>query len=183
MFRIHLHSQVLEPPTQLGEEPILLLADPLRHKAEKLVPFTSDLSKSSYKDLIDRFPVLEAYKLNRWNFYFTVCGVYVGLMGLWTRGLHEKRVARLSGLIYGTLKGWNEDGPDPLDERLGTFSRDISERRESKGDGDPGEYLIADVLGIWVVSNVIGHAPEGQETAPVWAIGKLLQGSFKDWWK
>lgn len=90
MFRIHLHSQVLEPPTQLGEEPILLLADPLRHKAEKLVPFTSDLSKSSYKDLIDRFPVLEAYKLNRWNFYFTVCGVYVGLMGLLDAGPSRK---------------------------------------------------------------------------------------------
>lgn len=83
-------------------------------------------------------------------------------------------------IVADDLNRWDPDGIRGFEDCKGLFDREFDRLTAA---GHESRFVAADAVGIWIVWNVLGRAPEtDEEWQLVRATGALATHAFFDWW-
>lgn len=155
--------------------------DPLRVCAQSLLSVSKVFAISSLTILGDRFPFLVNVDRSHWDYVLTVAGVFMGATRLERIPLTLDRKDLARREIGASLLDWSADGGNSFDDCKSLFEKEYD--RLSAADGNDPLYIGADALGLWIVWNVLGHAPKSADEAELQrTIGiMVIHAVFNHW--
>jgi hypothetical protein len=136
---------------------------------------------SLFVPMVDQFPLLRNVKPDQWDFVVTIAGVFMAATRLRNLKKGDAREEKLMEIIARGL--------DDLDLKNGIRGfEDCKAMYERAFDGltnahtDP-RYISSDALGWWIVWNLLGREPKGEEELRVVrTIGGATVHTFFSWW-
>lgn len=154
--------------------------DPLLEQARGLVQAAHINAVGMFTPLLDRFPSLREVDTEQWDFVLTVAGVFMAASRLNNLKLGDAREERLMEVVAGDLNRWKADGIRGFEDCKGLFEREFDRLTAA---GHESQFIAADAVGIWIVWNILGRAPEtDQECELVRTTGTLVTYAFFTWW-
>lgn len=155
--------------------------DPLLERAESLVQAAHVNAVELYTLLLDRFAVLREADPEHWHLILlTVAGVFIAATRLNNLGLGDKREERLMAVVAERLDEWNPDGIRAFEDCKGLFEREFDRLTAA---GHEARFTASDAVGLWVVWNMLGRAPQtDEEVMLVRATGGMVTHAFFNWW-
>lgn len=154
--------------------------DYLERQAAKLVSVAGINAIAIYEAVLDRVPIVPETKLNDWDFFVTVAGVFIAATRLHNMQIGEDREDHVLEIISRDLDSWNRNGTRAFEDCKSLFE---SEFDRLSSVGHDSNFVASDALGIWIVWNLLGRKPQTQgEVALVRAVGALVTHAFVDWW-
>lgn len=163
------------PAETFGQKP-----DPLLERAATLLQAAHISAVGMFIPLLDRFPVLREAAAEHWDFIMTVAGVFMAATRLNNLHLEETREERLMQALTERLHEWNPDGIRAFEDCKQLFESEFDRLTEA---GHETRFVGSDALGMWIVLNVFGRAPQGEEECMlVRATGGMTTHAFFDWW-
>jgi hypothetical protein len=156
----------------------------LERDADLLVGAAGTVATGAFVKFIDEFAFIPRDERGRryWDFFVTIAGVFIALMGLRTLNLNEKRRLKLEKKVAAHLVRLY-----PAIARLG-FEKCKSFFDKASNDlsnaGYEPRFVASDSIGAWVVSEILGRpADTDQELTLARKIGVIIVHSFSDWWE
>jgi hypothetical protein len=155
--------------------------DPLMERADALVPMAYAAAIGTLDSLLAKFPFLrkedEAYS----DFLFTIAGVFFAVTLLKNLHLGEARQQKLRQRIISRLSEWNpQNGVQGFEHCRAFFERTYDGLKLVDSDQ---EHLISDIIGAWIVWDLLEHAPETEEERRLTRVaGVVSTRGFFDWW-
>ncbi len=154
----------------------------LRTQAENLVTWAQILAIDAYTDVGERFDLVYSIPTDRWDSVLTVAGVFSAATRANHIGLPEARVDSLMEIVARKLSAWRPEGIAAFEDCKARYDR-IYDALEKDPAYQQPEFLGSDVIGWWIVWNLVEHAPESeQERGLVRALGILVTLWFFNWW-
>lgn len=147
---------------------------------EMLVPGANVLAISSFTDFLDRYSELNIVDLREWDFFVTVAGISVGLMGLADKVVSADEYERLTNILSKKIKQWNRNG----EHALGNLVSHMTKYRKEIINLPPDEAtkMWASMLSSWCLINLKMKVPKDKPSDLMIELGMFLIVSFKDWW-
>jgi hypothetical protein len=147
---------------------------------EMLVPEANVLAISSFTDCLDRYSELKMVDLKEWDFFVTVAGLSVGLIGLADKVVSEDEYERLTNILSKKIKQWNSSG----EYALGNLMSHMTKYRKEMMNLPPDEAtkMWAAMLSSWCLVNLKMKVPKDKPSDLMIELGMFLIVSFKDWW-
>jgi hypothetical protein len=154
--------------------------DTLSERARALVSVAHIGAVGMFTPLRDKYPAMHNVNLEHWDFIVTVAGVFIATSRLETIGLGQRRKEPLLDTIAESLDKWKPDGLRAFEDCKMLFEREFD--RLTAGGHEP-RYIGSDALGLWIVWNVLGHAPQtNEDTQLLRSIGVMVVGSMFNYW-
>ncbi len=154
--------------------------EPLLGQAEKLVQADQVNAAGIFTPLWDRFPSLNSVDTEQWDFCLTVAGVFMAASRLNNLSVGDKREDRLMEIVADHLNRWKPDGIRGFEDCKVLYQLEFDRLTAA---GHEPRFVATDAVGIWIVWNVFGHSPRGEEECElVRATGALVTHAFFDWW-
>jgi hypothetical protein len=152
----------------------------LEEQAQNLVSAANILAVSSQAKFQEQFPLLADIDSSRWDFFFTVAGISVGLLGLANEVASEERYDRLTTIIRGEILKWNPSAEDAM----GNCMTYIHFQLDTDAPDDPqAAYTgLAFALGTWILSSSLGRPISEEDSNYAIVIGGFVLASLHDWW-
>jgi hypothetical protein len=149
-------------------------------KVVNLLPSANILAVSSFKNFLDAHNELKTVDPREWDFFVTVAGLSVGLMGLADKVRNESEYNRLTKILSTQILEWDKRGEHALSDlmvRLKNF-------REGMMALPPDEFtkLWASLISSWCFVNLKLEVPRNLLNNLMIDLGMLLIVSFHDWW-
>ena len=147
---------------------------------EMLVPGANALAISSFSKFMDRHSELKIVNPKEWDFFVTVAGISVGLVGLADKVVSDDEYERLSKILSSKIIKWNSNG----EHALGDLMSHMAKHRESMINLPPDEAtkMWAAMLSSWCLLNLKMEIPKDKPSDLMIELGMFLIVSFKDWW-
>lgn len=175
------------------------MPDPLLPKAEQLVDvarvqamslhtvlldFLNDLAnkgEATYDDFLDDLLLSDT---EHWNLILTVAGIFIAASRLNHLGISDTRKKGLMRVIAERVQEWRPDGVDCFNDCKTIFEQNYDLLATEPEYQNEPRFLGSDSLGIWIVWNLIGHAPSSEvERRLVRMLGGTVTSAFCDWWE
>ena len=151
----------------------------LKKQATTLVPAANVAAVAAYMPLLKSFPVLSEIKPGDWDFFATVAAVYMARVGMFNLPPDSARDDELSKVIEDQLSAWDAGGVPALEDCL----RFTTERYGKLAPaGHESEFEGSDILGVWLVWNVLGRQPETEQECRVVRAAGIMVSPFLKWW-
>jgi hypothetical protein len=165
-FNVNWLKKIVGTSTQLKSE----------KRAAEFVDAARLFAVTSYKPVLDRFPEVRVFssRLEQWDFFMTVATMSSGVGALATQLPREEFTACMRR-IQREMDGWDRPGFAALDDCMSFVNRSFEEPSVD-------EHAAEDALGLWFLWNMLGRAPEYEETRPARAIGTLASRFGRDYW-
>jgi hypothetical protein len=155
-------------------------ADALEPQATSLVNAAQIQATASYTSVLQRFPIVGTIRVEEWDFFVTVAGVFIAATRLNNLGLSEERENSLMDKIAANLDGWNSNGARAFEDCKALFERQYDRLVEL---GHDQRFVTADALGLWIVWNLLRRRPAtDEEIGLVRGVGALTTHAFFNWW-
>lgn len=145
-------------------------------EATRLLSLAKIVATSSTTPVLETFPAIDAifhrpgFSIREhWDFFVTVAGLAMGLASYSERHSRSQVTAFASELL--TQAGLWDDRAAPAIADLQRFAN----RNLSEGVDAPT------AIGLWVVWNIAGRAPEDSAVAAAPTIGSLVIKSLQEW--
>lgn len=159
-------------------------ADPLLPRADMLVGAAHILATELYTAVAEGVETVREVDAEQWDFVLTVAGVFVAASRLNQLGISEDRNKRLMTVVAGGLSHLKPDGIAGFEDCKMFFERAYQGFTTLETYKMDPRFLSADALGAWMVWNLVGHAPKGEdESKLVRILGATVTDGFYDWWK
>jgi len=165
--------------------------DPLLERARTLVQAATVSAVALHLTLLDRLPVIDQADAGdgvrrkaeheHWVFILTVAGVFIAASRLNNLRKDDTCEQRVMALVAEELRRWNPDGIRAFEECKNVFERELDRLTAA---GHEAKCTTSDALGLWIVANVLGRAPQtDEECVLVRTVGVMVTHTFFDWWE
>jgi hypothetical protein len=156
-------------------------SDPSRERAEQLVPSARIYATTSFVPMLDQFPFLRNVTPDHWDFVLTVASVFIAATRLKNLRMESIREENLMEIVAHGLSDWDsKNGIRGFEDCKAFFERTNDVLTNAHADTS---FIAADSLGGWIIWNLLGRAPQGEEELkPVRAIGGTTVDTFFSWW-
>ncbi len=149
-------------------------------KVEALVPSANILAISSYKEFLDNYDELKVVDPNEWDFFVTVAGISVGLIGLADKIMNEFEYKRLTKILSSKIAEWDNRGEHALGDLMSRMAK-YHEKMMSLPD-DEFTKMWASIISSWCLVNLELEVSKNQPSNLMMELGMLLIISFHGWW-
>jgi hypothetical protein len=155
--------------------------DPLMERADALVAMAHAAAIGTLDSLLAKFPFLRQEDEAHSDLLFTITGVFFAVTLLQSRRLGEARQRKLTQRIALRLNEWHpKNGVQAFEHCRVFFDRTYSGLKQMDTDQ---EHLISDIIGGWIVWDLLEHAPETEEERRLTSVaGAIITRGFSDWW-
>ncbi len=149
-------------------------------KVEKLVPSANILAISSFTKFLNGHNELKKVDPKEWDFFVTVAGISVGLMGLADKVTNESEYNRLTKILSTKILQWDKRGELALTDLMAR----IVKYRDKMMSLPPDEFtkMWASLISAWCLVNLKLEVPRNKPSNLMIELGMLLTVSFHDWW-
>ncbi len=149
-------------------------------KVERLVSSANTLAVSSFTKFLDAHNELKTVDPQKWDFFVTVAGISVGLIGLVDKVSDTSEYDRLTKMLSTKLKEWDKRGEHALSDLM----TKMVNHRENIMRLPPDEFtkMWAAMLGSWCLVNLNLEVPRNQPNELMIELGMFLIVSFHHWW-
>lgn len=149
-------------------------------KVEALVQSANILAISSFNKFFNAHNELATVDQNDWDFFVTVAGVSVGLIGLANRVRNEAEYKRLTKKLSSKITEWDNRGELAMGDLM---SRMVKYHEEMINlPEDQFTKMWASLISSWCFVNLELEIPRNQPNNLMIELGMLLIISFRDWW-
>jgi hypothetical protein len=150
-------------------------------RARSLVQVCHAYAVSGFQTLSENYPQLDGVDIEHWDFIVTVACVFIAASRLEKTQLTEKQKEPLREIIANNLDGWKPDAVGAYFDCKSLFEKEF-DRLTAKGH-EP-RFIGSDAIGLWIVWNVLGHAPRSvEEKQLLRAVGGMVIVGLFDYWK
>lgn len=155
--------------------------DPLLKRADMLVHAANINAISMFTPNLDEHPCLGAVNSENWDFVLTVAGVFTAVVRIGSLRLEEAREQKLMDKISEHCIKWNAEKALPaLNDCRSFVDKNIDALTAA---GHEHGSVFFDALGLWIIWNVFGRAPQtDEERKLVHVVGSETAHTFYNWW-
>jgi hypothetical protein len=152
----------------------------LLERADGLLSYAQVIAASMLQPLADEFPLIRNVSIDNQLFFLTVAGVFVAATRFRAIGVEGALKDRVDRALTSQMREWNVDGIRGFADCGALYDQEHDRLRAA---GHDPRFTSSDALGLWVVWNLIGHAPESRdEIVLVRGTGAMLVHSFYGYW-
>ncbi|PIV38861.1 MAG: hypothetical protein COS29_05700 [Candidatus Omnitrophica bacterium CG02_land_8_20_14_3_00__42_8] len=158
--------------------------DKLIENGEKLPSAAKVLAVSSYKQFINKYPIIEKIKPEHWDFVLTIAGIFVAVSQLNHENIPEQDKNAILDTVTSAAIEIYPNSIEACEDCRNFVDRTYNELAREKEYKDNSKFLFSDSLGSWMVWNLFGHASSNEdERNLIRILGGFLAHSFISWWK
>ena len=151
-------------------------------QADALVGAARVLATSSFVSVLDKHPFLRNCDVQQWEFFVAAACVFSATIKLKNLQFGFEHEALLMDRVATSMRAWDRQALDCFDD-CGAFYESTFDVVHSSAHDDNARFSSADVIGSWIVWNIVRHAPTSlDEKSLARSIGTLVVHSFFDWW-
>jgi hypothetical protein len=161
---------------------LLGLGDPLLKQADTLVQAAETYATETFTSLLKKFSFLREVDTKHWDFILTIVGVFIAVTSLGNLGLGENRQRKIMGKVGAKLTQWDPtNGRRAFEDCASFYERNYNE--VTSAGGEP-RLVASDIVGSWIVWNILGRPPDSEEEHRlVRIVGGMTTHTFFNWWK
>jgi len=155
--------------------------DPLMERADTLVQMANVNAVGAFTPMLGEFPLLRETDTENWDFILTVAGVFMAATRLRNLRVGEAREQKLMNVVYERFTGWDaKNGIRAFEDCKSFFASNFDTLTKR---GHEPQFVASDAIGLWIVWNVLGRAPQSEkEGSLVRTVGVLVTHAFFNWW-
>jgi len=156
--------------------------DPLRERAERLVPSANIHATSLFVPMLDEFPLLRSVKPDQWDFVVTIASVFIAATRLRNLKKEDTLEEKLMDIVARGLADWDQkNGIRGFEDCKAMYEGSFDVLTNAHADP---RFIASDALGWWIVWNLLGRAPKGEEELRlVRTLGGTTVHTFFSWWE
>jgi hypothetical protein len=149
----------------------------LYDQAKHLVSFSRCIAVSSYTPFLTTGIISCDISVDDWDFFVTVGAVCLAMIKL-AKTVDRNSFEVLAGVITPQLRDWNVLGERALLDCQEFLVRTASTNQPNYGES----FTDHDIVGTWVLWNLLNNQPSYEEGRVGGIIGQLLSEDLRDWW-
>jgi len=156
----------------------------LTDRARSLVALAQVFATSSAASVAKDFRSIGTVEPQRWDFVFTIGGVFVAVSQLNHESLSEHTKNVLLDIVTEAVAAWHPRGLNAVEDCRRYVDRTYDGLMTLPEYKTNPRFLFSDSLGGWVVWNLLDRAPSTREEKQlVRVLGGMLVHSFIYWWR